>query len=57
MTICLPFPFVTKGAKPVHIYDWVELEECDYGVGFVPGNGFYAGSQMVTLDDYIEDGK
>ena len=52
LDICIPYPYVTHGANPIHVYDWVYLEECDGGVGFVPGNAVYSEKTYITLDDY-----
>jgi hypothetical protein len=54
--VCIPYPYVTHGATPIHAYDWVHLEECDGSVGLVPGNAFYNDKTQITLDDYGPDG-
>ncbi|MEX0330343.1 MAG: carboxypeptidase-like regulatory domain-containing protein, partial [Puniceicoccaceae bacterium] len=52
--ICLPFPFTTKGANPIHVYDWVTIEECGiFGVRFIPGDVVYTDSQQITLEDHV----
>ncbi|NDV62865.1 HYR domain-containing protein [Puniceicoccales bacterium CK1056] len=55
LEICIPYPFITHGASPVHAYDWVYLEECAGSVGFVPGDAFHVDKTQITLDDYLPD--
>jgi hypothetical protein len=45
----LPFPFVTKGGNPVHVYDSVTPE--DDGC-FTPGDEVASAKTFVTLEDY-----
>lgn len=53
--VYIPYPYVTHGANPIHVYDWVYLEECDGGVGFVPGNAVYSEKTYIVLEDYLPD--
>ncbi|MEX0324624.1 MAG: carboxypeptidase regulatory-like domain-containing protein, partial [Puniceicoccaceae bacterium] len=55
LEVCLPFPFTTKGANPIHIYDTVSLEQCGYGVAFIPSGEFYANRSQIVLQDYLPD--
>ncbi|UCF35186.1 MAG: hypothetical protein JSV78_07750, partial [Phycisphaerales bacterium] len=59
-TITLPYPFVTQGAMPIHVYDNVtgyaaegDLDEtCPAPLCFEPGIEHDAFSTQVTLGDY-----
>jgi len=52
LTITLPYPFVTQGAMPVHVYENVTMEYYDRQTCFVPGNEIANSPTQVTLDDY-----
>jgi hypothetical protein len=59
-TITLPYPFVTQGAMPIHVYDNVTGYQnpgdpdstCPASVCFEPGYEIYVDSTQVTLDSY-----
>src|SRR5262249_39830955 len=51
--LTVPWPFVTQGAQPIHVYDGVTLK--DIGGGnfcFVPGNEIGTIQQYVVLSEY-----
>jgi len=50
--ISLPYPFVTKGANPIHAYDWVTVLNNGDQQCLLPGNAFAVGSQQITLASY-----
>jgi hypothetical protein len=50
--IALPYPFVTKGANPIHAYDGVTVEGESSHQCLAPGNAFFVSSQQVGLADY-----
>ena len=52
--ISLPYPFVTQGAMPVHVYSRVTVTEVDGSVCFIPDpeSEVYAGDQQIILSDY-----
>jgi hypothetical protein len=52
LIITLPYPFVTQGAMPVHVYESVTMEYNDSQTCFVPGNEIANSPTQVTLDDY-----
>ena len=52
LDLTLPYPFVTKGARPVHAYDWVNVDIGDTRQCLSPGNEIFVGSQQVTLASY-----
>jgi hypothetical protein len=53
VTIELPWPFVTQGAKPIHVYDSLSFRTNNLGeTCFVPGNTTQAIGNYVTLADY-----
>ena len=47
--VTLPYPFVTKGANPVHGYDGAEIDENDC---YVPGTGIPVTGATVLLSEY-----
>jgi hypothetical protein len=52
--ITLPYPFVTKGANPIHGYKTLTVYE-DLETGYtclMPGEEFFVDSTQVTLADY-----
>jgi alpha-tubulin suppressor-like RCC1 family protein len=51
-SITLPYPFVTKGANPVHAYDWVTVAGDGGQQCLLPGNPFFVSSQQVELSSY-----
>jgi hypothetical protein len=55
ITITLPYPYVTQGANPLHVYDGVTLgeDENDFQC-FLPGNELESFDTVVTLDDYAD---
>jgi len=56
LNVDIPYPFVTQGANPVHVYSGVFVEDNgNGGVCFAPGNELMALSSQVTLDDF-QDG-
>jgi hypothetical protein len=54
LNLTIPYPYVTKGAQPIHAYDAVTVvpgpngQEC-----YIPGNGFFVNSTQVVLTDYL----
>jgi hypothetical protein len=50
----IPYPFVTRGAKPVYAYDWLNIEPgTQEEPCFIPtGNRFFEVSYEITVDDY-----
>jgi hypothetical protein len=64
LDITIPYPFVTQGAQPIHVYSNLSYNECG---GFIPKDelsGFTitgpsetpSGAPAIELDDYGEDG-
>lgn len=57
----IPYPFVTQGAVPIHVYKYVTIEDQPGGgTCFVPGEEVGHSSTQVTLADYTDtngDGK
>lgn len=53
ITLTLPYPFVTQGAGPVHVFDGVTVLE-NGGLCLVPGNAIAASASPATvaLSDY-----
>jgi hypothetical protein len=54
VTLNIPYPFVTQGAMPVHIYSSVEVEEHDGEICFVPGEEIDARGLTFTIGDYTD---
>lgn len=52
ITITLPYPFVTQGAVPIHIYSSVATTTVNGTRCFVPGTEIGNSSQRVTLTGY-----
>ncbi len=53
ITLTIPYPFVTQGAMPVHVYDAGEATYgFDNGFGFAPDDALYRQSDQIALDDY-----
>jgi uncharacterized repeat protein (TIGR01451 family) len=53
ITLELPFPFVTQGAQPIHVYDGVDIVyNPDATFCFVPGNTTASIQEFVVLKDY-----
>jgi hypothetical protein len=50
LTVTVPYPYVTVGGMPLHVYDDVGLEGefC-----YVPGNAIMSEPMFITLDDWI----
>ncbi|HEX6850742.1 MAG TPA: hypothetical protein VF139_04985, partial [Candidatus Polarisedimenticolaceae bacterium] len=56
VTITLPWPFVTQGAMPIHVYESVSFTTNAYGeTCFVPGNAITSIPKYVTLNDPASD--
>ena len=51
-TVSIPYPFVTQGATPWHLYDGVSLGTADGEDCFDPGEAFETHQQLITLADY-----
>jgi hypothetical protein len=53
LNLTIPYPYITRGAQPIHAYDSVTVvpgsngQEC-----YIPGNGFFVDSTQVVLSDY-----
>jgi hypothetical protein len=52
LTFTLPYPFVTQGAMPIHIYSDVTITTNDGVTCFEPGTGISNSPTLVTLPDY-----
>ncbi|HKZ64043.1 MAG TPA: hypothetical protein VJ400_06335, partial [Thermoplasmata archaeon] len=52
VTATLPYPFVTKGAVPIHVYDSVSVTTVDGKSCLVPGTLIATSSQSVSLGSY-----
>ena len=53
ITLSLPWPFVTQGARALHVYDGVSLYVNDSGeTCYLPGDESQAINQVVVLGDY-----
>jgi hypothetical protein len=54
VTLSIPFPFVTSGATPIHVYSsfqWNEASRC-----FTPGTVSYVSSEQIVLSaPYYDD--
>ena len=50
--IALPYPFVTQGAVPIHIYDDVTITTDDSTMCFDPGNEIANSKTVVTMVNY-----
>ena len=50
--ITIPYPFVTQGANPVHLYDSVSLGTEDGDLCYAPGDAFATPPLEITLDTY-----
>ena len=48
----IPYPFVTQGRNPLHIYDGVSIDTQDGELCFIPGNAIETPDLEITLDDY-----
>ncbi len=59
--LTVPYPFVTQGAMPVHLYSGVSVYVNDDGVTcFMPGAEEVAYAELITIDDHVDtdsDGK
>ena len=53
VTITIPYPFVTQGARPVHVYggDVPIVNDC-----FLPeeGSEFWSGGPVITMEDWVD---
>jgi len=53
ITLTLPYPFITQGATPIHIYSDVTIEDMPGGGQcFIPGPGISNSNTQVTLGSY-----
>jgi len=52
LTLTLPYPFVTQGAMPIHIFSDVTVTVDDGVTCFVPGTVVANSSEQVILSDY-----
>jgi hypothetical protein len=52
--VTLPYPWVTQGAKPIEVYDGVTVNTSGGQTCLVPGKKILAGSQQVTLSNYVK---
>jgi hypothetical protein len=52
IAITLPYPFVTQGARPIHVYDSVQRITVDSRECLLPGNELYAIPGLIGLEDY-----
>jgi hypothetical protein len=52
LAFTLPYPFVTQGAMPIHIYSDVTITTNDGVTCFEPGTGISNSPTLVTLLDY-----
>jgi hypothetical protein len=55
VTITLPYPFVTQGARPVHIY--ANVSDVDAKGCIVPGAEVASEAKLVALTDYVTSTK
>ena len=51
-TITIPYPYVTQGANPIHVYDGVTVYSSGGQSCFQPGNGIAVNSKQITLASY-----
>ena len=55
VNMVLPYPFVTQGAMPIHVYSNVTVTHPSQGVTcFIPGTGIANASTQVTLGSYTD---
>jgi hypothetical protein len=54
ITLEIPYPFVTQGAMPVHVYDSLTTSEEDGTVCFEPGNALAAYGFTFGLGNYTD---
>ena len=53
LNLTIPYPYITKGAQPIHAYDSVTVgpglngQEC-----YIPGNAFFVNSTQIVLANY-----
>ncbi|HEU0038020.1 MAG TPA: hypothetical protein VFR76_01985, partial [Verrucomicrobiae bacterium] len=52
--VTLPYPWVTQGAKPIEVYDGVTINTSGGQTCLTPGKKVFAGSQQVTLSNYVK---
>src|SRR5512139_1975604 len=52
ITLEVPWPFVTQGNMPIHVYDGVTLEQKNGQWCFMPGNEVEAIGKYIILSDY-----
>jgi len=60
ITFTLPYPFVTQGATPMHVYDGVTFQSINGATCLHPGPEIAHSSNIVTLASYTDtnnDGK
>lgn len=48
-TLVIPFPYVTQGATPIHVYDTVTMVQLNGQTCLLPGNEIYHASQYIFL--------
>jgi hypothetical protein len=55
ITIDIPYPFVTQGATPIHVYgDWTATED-NGKVCFDPGTQLWSQQDQIAYEDYGSD--
>src|SRR5439155_9998255 len=52
VNITLPYPYVTHGAVPIHVYDGVTIQTVNGQRCLIPGNELANNSTQVTLANY-----
>ena len=50
LTVTVPYPYVTVGGMPLHVYDDVALDGLNC---YVPGEAIMSEPMFITLDDWI----
>jgi len=50
--INVPFPYVTQGARPIHVYSSVQFVPVNGGFCLKPGTEIYSSSQTITFSSY-----
>jgi hypothetical protein len=50
LTVTVPYPYITVGGMPLHVYDDVGLDGANC---YVPGEALLSAPMFITLDDWI----
>ncbi len=52
VSMSFPYPFVTQGATPIHVYDSVQFVQQSGSQCLVPGTPYFTSNLQVTLANY-----